>query len=73
MPQTDEDEGILVRRRCTFLTDAAREHIKTVCHHVHNEQSTECLVAIVRVMSVILLWQRFLIDVSKTDSTFIVA
>ena len=73
MPQTDEDEGILVGRQCTFLTDAAREHIKTVCHHVHNEQLIKCLVAIVRVMPVILLWQRFLIDVSKTDSTFIVA
>ena len=69
MSSSDEDEGILVRRRRSFLTDAAREHIKTVCHHFHNEQSIQCVVATIRVIKVILLWHCFLIDVSKTDST----
>ena len=69
MSSSDEDEGILVRRRRSFLTDAAREHIKTVCHHFHNEQSIKCVVATIRVIQVILLWHCFLIDVSKTDST----
>ena len=63
MRSSDEDEGTLVRHRCTLLTDAAREHIKTVCHHFHNEQSIKCVVAIVRAMRVILLWQCILTEV----------
>ena len=70
MSSCDEDEGILVRCQRSFLTDAAREHIKTVCHHFHNEQSIKCVVATIRVIQVILLWHCFLMICQKQIDMF---